>query len=84
MNQIKNFLQLLKFVSNEIVGGKIWVMWKVTNDFIVEKMSNQMVSSWVNIKGSKFLVTFIYDKCSLYEHRRLWMEMEQLLTLNHP
>lgn len=63
--------------NNEHSVGKIWVMWKLPDDFHVVCMFDQMISRWSYIKGRKVLLSFVYAKCSYYKCRRLWSNLEE-------
>lgn len=60
------------------MGGKVWVMWAMKNGCDMVSMSDQMILGWFLLKGIKVLFTFVYAKCSYYEHRGLWLNLENL------
>lgn len=67
---------LPSFCSNDVMDGKIWLLWNIECKFDMVKMSNQMILGWLWPKGSKVLAMFIYAKCSSHEHKSLWVEFE--------
>lgn len=54
---------LNNFSTNEVMRGKIWVMWNMNVNFEVVCMSDQWIYGWVQHEGVKVMITFIYAKC---------------------
>ncbi|XP_040996234.1 uncharacterized protein LOC121242446 [Juglans microcarpa x Juglans regia] len=84
MFRFAQYLDFSNYCSNEAIGGKMWVMWNGQDDFEVESMSDQMITGWVVVNGSKVLVTFVYVKCSFSDCMGLWFDLEALLVGLNP
>ncbi|XP_041001625.1 uncharacterized protein LOC121247323 [Juglans microcarpa x Juglans regia] len=72
----------LKFdmvISNEVEGGKIWLLWDSIYKVQVDKLGMQFISVVVENGADKILIHVIYAKCSWVERRYLWQE----LSSNH-
>lgn len=41
-------------------------------------MSEQMITSWFQSGDAKFLNTFVYAKCCLVDHKKLWQAPEEV------
>lgn len=73
--------ELPNYFTNEAMGGKLWVIWNMNNNFEVVRMSDQLILGWVKYECINVLITFVYAKCSLYESHKLWMDMKNMFEL---
>ncbi|KAF5475502.1 hypothetical protein F2P56_007302 [Juglans regia] len=72
------YMQALHFdnvISNEEVGGKIWVLWMNDMDVQVIRMTSQFLSLSIAEGDFQFLGNFIYAKCNMMDRRILWEEL---------
>ncbi|XP_041024617.1 uncharacterized protein LOC121265149 [Juglans microcarpa x Juglans regia] len=62
-------------ISNDKVGGKIWVLWM--NDLVVNviRMTSQFLSLSTVEGDFQFLGNFIYAKCNMMDRRILWEDL---------
>ena len=62
-------------ISNEVEGGKIWLLWDSMYKVQVDKLGMQYISVVVENGADKILIHVIYAKCSWVERRYLWQEL---------
>ncbi|XP_041004055.1 uncharacterized protein LOC121249412 [Juglans microcarpa x Juglans regia] len=77
-DKAQSYMQALHFdnvLSNEEVGGKIWVLWM--NDLTVQiiRMTSQFLSLNIVEGQFQFLANFIYAKCNMMDGRVLWEDL---------
>ncbi|KAG2674099.1 hypothetical protein I3760_13G119800 [Carya illinoinensis] len=70
--------------SNEVVGGKLWLMWIEDTNLVVLAMGNQFISVRMLDNLKPIYVTLVYAKCYYQGRRRLWNDLEMTNTHNVP
>ncbi|XP_042944788.1 uncharacterized protein LOC122278670 [Carya illinoinensis] len=71
-------------VSNEDVGGKIWLMWKDDTNLVVQAMGDQFITVKMVENSKTILMTIVYAKCYYQDRRRLWRDLEVTNLQNVP
>lgn len=49
MSSLSNFLNFPDCCSNEVEGGKLWILWRVPNAFEILCCLAQMITSWFEL-----------------------------------
>ncbi|KAF5447233.1 hypothetical protein F2P56_032801, partial [Juglans regia] len=62
-------------ISNEEVGGKIWVLWMNDLNVQIMRMTSQFLSPRTVEGQFQFLGNFIYAKCKMMDRRVLWEDL---------
>ncbi|XP_042980144.1 uncharacterized protein LOC122310314 [Carya illinoinensis] len=71
-------------VSNEDMGGKIWLLWKNETNVVVQAMGDQSITITMVENSKTILMTIVYAKCYYQERRRLWRDLEVTNLQNVP
>ncbi|KAG2674100.1 hypothetical protein I3760_13G119900 [Carya illinoinensis] len=70
--------------SNEVVGGKLWLMWIEDTNLVVQAMGDQFITVRMLDNLKPIYVTLVYAKCYYQGRRRLWNDLEMTNTHNVP
>lgn len=84
MSRLQKSLDFWGCISNEGVGGKLWVLWNTNVNVTMKSIKGQSISLLVKEKDKKILTTFVYAKCSYQDCRKLWEELSSLSIGNTP
>ncbi|XP_042984734.1 uncharacterized protein LOC122313615 [Carya illinoinensis] len=71
-------------VSNQEVGGKLWVLWSKNVKVSVLSLSFQSITTAIEMNGKCLWISFVYAKCYYGERRQLWDHLCNLHTSNVP
>ncbi|XP_035542088.1 uncharacterized protein LOC118344796 [Juglans regia] len=83
----QSYMQTLHFdnvISNEEVGGKIWVLWMNDLNVQIMRMTSQFLSLRIVEGQFQFLGNFIYAKCNMMDRRVLWEDLRWNSMNNDP
>ncbi|XP_042944611.1 uncharacterized protein LOC122278495 [Carya illinoinensis] len=71
-------------VSNQELGGKLWVQWSKEVKASVMHFSSQSITMAVEMNGKCMWITFVYAKCNYGERQKLWDDLCGLQSSNVP
>lgn len=80
----RNRLKFDNCISNAVVGGKLWLMWKQETKLVVQDMRDKFITVSMMDNLKPIYVTLVYAKCYYQERRRLWSALEDTNTNNLP
>ncbi|XP_042962572.1 uncharacterized protein LOC122296840 [Carya illinoinensis] len=75
MESVKLKFQLEGCLSNEVQGGKLWILWDKGVKVVLVESTNQFITVVTEFQGKQVCISFVYAKCTQVEHRKLWQSL---------
>ncbi|XP_035542866.1 uncharacterized protein LOC118345331, partial [Juglans regia] len=71
-------------VSNEEVGGKLWIMWSQGVLVSVVQSTNQFITVNMTVNNRCVCISFVYAKCLQMDRRELWNSLSSGIVDSQP